>query len=62
MATLMDYQDRGVPEPDRFYGTYKNLKPEEYKAKVIETYGPAAGRDKKIEALVNAVVLAYVTK
>ncbi|MCL1984609.1 MAG: hypothetical protein FWG58_04335 [Methanomassiliicoccaceae archaeon] len=62
MATLLDYQHMSVPEPDKFYGMYKNLKPEEYRAKIIETYGPAAGRDKKVEAMVNAAVLAYLLK
>ena len=59
MATLMDYQDKGVMEPERFYLTYRNLAPEQYKAKIVETYGPMTGRDKKMEAMVNAAVLAY---
>jgi len=59
MATLMDYQDKGVMEPERFHSAYKGLAPEQYKAKIIETYGPASGRDRKMEAMVNAAVLAY---
>ena len=60
MATLMDYQDRGVMEPERFHAAHKGLPPEEYKAKIVEMYGPAAGRDRKMASLVNAAVLAYV--
>ena len=60
MATLMDYQDRGVMEPERFYLTYKGLSQEQYRAKIVEIYGPASGRDRKMETMVNAAVLAYV--
>ncbi|MCL2890788.1 MAG: hypothetical protein FWF40_02720 [Methanomassiliicoccaceae archaeon] len=62
MTTLEDYHERGVPEPERFFAAYGKLKPEEYKAKIVETYGPAEGRDKRMEATVNAAVLAYVVK
>jgi hypothetical protein len=62
MATLLDYQNSGVPEPEKFYATYKHLPQEQYKAKIAETYGPPAGRDKKMEAMVNAAVLAYIVK
>jgi hypothetical protein len=62
MATLLDYQNSGVPEPDKFYAAHKHLTPDQYKAKVIEIYGPAAGRDKKMESMVNAAVLAYIVK
>ncbi|MCL2712425.1 MAG: hypothetical protein FWD37_04030 [Methanomassiliicoccaceae archaeon] len=61
MTTLMDFNDKSVDEPEKFYAMHKNLKPEEYKAKIIETYGPA-GRDKKMESLVNAVVLLYAVR
>ncbi|MCL2608074.1 MAG: hypothetical protein FWD92_05945 [Methanomassiliicoccaceae archaeon] len=60
MATLMDYQDKGVMDPERFYAAHKGLSKEEYKAKIIEMYGPATSRDKKMGALVNVAVLAYV--
>jgi len=62
MATLEDYHEKGVPEPERFFAMYGKLKPEEYKAKIIEIYGPSEGRDKRMEATVNAAVLAYVVK
>jgi hypothetical protein len=62
MTTLMDYQDRGVPEPERFCLMNKDLSPEQYRSKIIETYGPPAGRDKKMDAIVNAAVLAYIIK
>jgi hypothetical protein len=59
MATLMDYHDRGVTDPERFYMAHKELAPEEYASKIVEMYGPASGRDKKMEAMVNIAVLAY---
>jgi hypothetical protein len=62
MATLKDYQNEGVMEPERFYVMYKDLKPEEYKAKILEVYGQPGGRDKKMEAMVNVAVLAYAAK
>jgi hypothetical protein len=62
MATLLDYQNSGVPEPERFYEANKHLPPEQYRTKIVETYGSPAGRDKKMEATVNAAVLAYVLK
>jgi len=62
MATLMDYQDKGVMEPEKFFNANKHLRPEEYQAKIVEVYGPAAGRDKKLEAMVNAAVLAYASR
>ncbi|MCL2785995.1 MAG: hypothetical protein FWD81_02085 [Methanomassiliicoccaceae archaeon] len=60
MVTLMDYQDKGVPEPERFHASHKNLSAEEYGARITKTYGQASGRDKRMEAIVNAAVLAYV--
>jgi len=62
MATLMDYQNAGVMEPERFYNMNKHLRPEEYQAKIVEVYGKPAGRDKKMESLVNAAVLAYASR
>ena len=62
MATLMDYQNKGVAEPDKFYIANRHLRPEEYQAKIVEVYGPPAGRDKKMEAIVNAAVLAYASR
>jgi hypothetical protein len=62
MATLMDYQDKGVPEAERFYMLHKGLNKEEYGAKITETYGPASGRDRKMEIIVNAAVIAYAVK
>jgi len=62
MATLMDYQDRGVMEPEKFYAAHKDLSKEEYRTKIVDMYGPAATRDKKMWSLVNAAVLAYVFK
>ncbi|MDR2866912.1 MAG: hypothetical protein LBV13_05900 [Methanomassiliicoccaceae archaeon] len=58
----MDYQDKGVPDAERFYAANRNLPREAYRARIIETYGPASGRDRKIEAIVNAAVLAYVLR
>jgi hypothetical protein len=60
MTTLMDFQDKGAPEPEMFHAMYKGLRPEEYREKIIETYGPA-GRDMKMEKMVNAAVLLYVS-
>jgi hypothetical protein len=62
MATLMDYQDKGVMDAERFFNTYKHLRPEEYGAKIAEIYGQPAVRDKRMEAIVNAAVLAYASK
>jgi hypothetical protein len=62
MATLEDYRDMSVPDPERFFAAHRNLRPEEYRSKIVETYGPAEGRDKRMEATVNAAVLAYVIK
>ena len=62
MATLMDYQDKGVMESDRFYSTYRHLRPEEYRSKIIEMYGSAGGRDRRMEEIVNAAVIAYVLR
>ena len=62
MATLMDYQDKGVMDPERFFNANKHLRPEEYQAKIVEVYGQPAGRDRKMEALVNAAVLAYASR
>ena len=62
MTTLMDYQDRGVPDPESFCASHKNLPKDAYKAKIIEIYGPAEGRDRKIEIIVNAAVLAYILR
>jgi len=61
MATLMDYQHESVMEPDRFFNANRHLRPEEYRAKIVEVYGHAAGRDKKLDAMVNAAVLAYAS-
>ena len=60
MTTLMDYQDKGVPEAERFHMMHKGLSQERYKEKIIETYGTAASRDRRMETIVNAAVLAYV--
>jgi len=60
MATLMDYQDKGVPEPERFYAMYKDLPQDRYRERITETYGQASGRDHRMERMVNAAVLAYV--
>ena len=62
MATLKDYLDKGVMEPEKFFSVYGNLPQEGYKAKIIEMYGPTNGRDKNMEAMANAAVLAYVTR
>ena len=62
MTTLMDYQDKGVPEPGIFYSMHKDLSKSDYRAKVTETYGQASGRDAKMNRMVNAAVLAYVLK
>ena len=58
MATLTDYQDKGVPEPERFFESNRNLSMNEYRSKIVETYGPP-GRDKNMEKMVNAAVLLY---
>jgi hypothetical protein len=62
MATLTDYLDKGVMGPERFFSAHKHLRPEEYKAKVTEVYGPPSGRDKYLEAMANAAVLAYASE
>ena len=62
MVTLMDYQDKGVMEPERFYETYKHLSSEDYGKKITEVYGPPSGRDKKMDSMVNAAILAYASK
>jgi hypothetical protein len=62
MATLRDYQNKDVMDPERFCTAHKGLPPEEYAAKITEIYGPASGRDKRMEAMVNAAVLAYAVK
>jgi hypothetical protein len=56
----MDYDDKGVPEPEGFYVSYKDLTKDEYRAKVTEVYGPAESRDRKMAAMANAAVVAYV--
>jgi hypothetical protein len=62
MATLMDYQDAGVPEAERFFTMHGKLSKNAYAAKITETYGPAAGRDKGLALIVNAAVLLYAIK
>lgn len=62
MTTLMDYQDKGVPEPERFYAMYGTLSKKDYRERITATYGQVTGRDKRMEALVNAVVLAFVLR
>ena len=62
MVTLEDYRDKVVIEPEKFYDIHKNLLPGEYRSKITEIYGPVSGRDKKMVAMVNAAVLAYVIK
>ncbi|MCL2143513.1 MAG: hypothetical protein FWH44_04570 [Methanomassiliicoccaceae archaeon] len=61
MATLMDYQDKEVMGPDRFYAAHRHLSPKDYAAKIVEMYGPPSGRDKKMSDMVNAAVLAYAS-
>ena len=58
MATLTDYQDKGVPEPERFFESNRGLSMNEYRSKIVETYG-SPGRDKNMEKMVNAAVLLY---
>jgi len=55
----MDYQDAGVPEAERFFAMYGKLPKNAYVSKIIEIYGPATGRDKRLETIVNAAVLLY---
>ena len=59
MTTLMDYQDAGVPEAERFFAMHGKLSKDAYASKIIETYGPPSGRDKRLESIVNAAVVLY---
>lgn len=62
MTTLADFNDRSVPDAARFFALYGKLTPNEYRTKITETYGPAAGRDKILEAIVNAAVLMFAAR
>ncbi len=59
-TTLLDYEKRGVPEPQDFFEENRHLGLSEYRSMVSETYGPASNRSQTLKVMVNEAVMLYL--